>query len=143
MKGVRWTAPENLHVTLKFLGEVEEPRLSAVKEALGRIKQPPFEMGVEGMGTFPRIVWVGCTGPVGPLAAAVEEACTALGFERERRAFTPHATIGRLKDPRAGRRLKLDPEAAFGRQRVESFRLMKSLLGPDGPVYSDLAVFPL
>jgi 2'-5' RNA ligase len=143
VRGIRWVAPENLHLTLKFLGEVEEARAASVAEALRSIHAAPFDLSMRGFGSFPGVVWVGCEGPAAALAEAVERVCAGLDFPRESRPFNPHVTIGRVKERRALRSLKLDPSADFGTQRVESFALMRSDLTPRGPIYTALAEFAL
>lgn len=148
IRGIRWVDPENLHLTLKFLGEVEEDRLKVLQDGLGRIACAPFDLTVEGTGSFPergppRVIWVGCAGPAAPLAEAVERTCVSHGFPKEDRPFRQHITIGRVKDRRAGKDVRLDPKAMFGTQRVESFTLVKSDLSPTGAIYTDLATFPL
>jgi 2'-5' RNA ligase len=115
--------------------------VAAIQEALGRLKPAAFDLVVRGFGSFPGVIWVGCEGPVAPLAEAIENVCASLGFERERRAFHSHVTVGRVKDRRA--RVTLDPAVEFGRQRVDAFTLMKSELRPTGSVYTELARFPL
>ena len=112
---VAWTRPENLHLTLKFLGDVDTARLDALAARLAAIvtQQPPFTMTVAGVGGFPsfkrpRVLWVGVSaGALEPLAAAVDAACAAEGFPLETRPFHPHVTLGRVRsdrgDPR-GRR---------------------------------------
>jgi 2'-5' RNA ligase len=148
VRGIRWVAADQLHLTLKFLGEVPEPKVAGIVEALRRIRRAPFDLSVEGTGVFPergpaRVLWAGCVGDAAELAEEVERALGPLGFPREERPFAAHVTIGRVKHPRAAREVRLDPAALFGRQRVASFSLMKSELRPAGPVYAEVAAFTL
>lgn len=138
VKGVRWVCGRPIHITLKFLGEVEEARLPALRDALAAVRMAPFEIRVRGIGTFPRVVWAGVEGPVASLAERIEAACAPLGFEREARPFTAHITIGRVKG-----RVRMSTADDFGAQRVESFALMMSELRPEGPTYAELATYDL
>jgi RNA 2',3'-cyclic 3'-phosphodiesterase len=149
---VRWIRPENLHLTLKFLGNVPQEDLSRVAEALEpvRLRHSPFEAGLSGFGAFPsarraRILWVGIgegTEPLLALARDVEASLEPLGFEREDRAYMPHLTLGRTR----GRPATLEAIAApppvprFAARNVE---LVESVLGSAGATYSTLAAFPL
>lgn len=145
--GVRWTRPDNFHLTLKFLGEVPEEKIEQIGAALQRVcaDHAPFDASLSRFGVFPstrraRIVWAG-TGAgseeLRTLAADVETAFEPLGFEREGRTFVPHATLGRVR----GKPVKLELPAAvpgepgFGISRVE---LMESTLAAGGAVYETL-----
>jgi 2'-5' RNA ligase len=158
VKSASWTRLENLHVTLKFLGEVEERRITDVTDALKQLA-PVGEMTLwsEGVTCFPpghgvvRIVSAGFRGEVGPLEALyrqVEDRCAELGFNREGRAYRPHATLAR---PRAllasGARARLEA-AARGcwpgpEFRVSELVLMESRLRHEGSEYIPLARYPV
>lgn len=108
-RGVRvgWVPPANLHVTLKFLGSVQEESLEAIAGKMRRllVGRSPVELKLGGFGAFPtdaepRVLWVGVDGGQGLLQIAreVERECTELGFEREERVYHPHITVGRVKD---------------------------------------------
>lgn len=147
--GVAWVAEANLHVTLKFLGQVEEARLGAVADALTAVaaRCTTFELGVRGLGAFPsatrpRVVWAGLEPPT-PLAALagdIDAALVALGFPGETRPFAAHVTLGRLREPRRLAALAgaLARPADFGRLRVARVSLMRSQLHPHGARYSEL-----
>lgn len=152
--GVAWARPENLHLTLKFLGNVATARLPALTERLAAATamQPAFVMRVAGIGAFPnlarpRVLWIGCTGaPLAALAAAVDAACVQAGFAAEDRAFHPHVTLGRIREP--GRRdrfpvLLTDGGRAFGSSTVPAIVLFASKLGSGGARYTPLATLPL
>ena len=150
---VRWVRPANVHLTLKFLGDVAEADLSRVAEVLEAIRErhEPFEVALCGFGAFPsgrraRIFWAGIgegSERLRALARDVELSLEPLGFEREARPYTPHLTLGRAR----GRPASLvdateapEPGPRFWVRRME---LMKSVLGGAGAEYSTLAAYPL
>jgi len=138
--------PGSIHITLKFLGEIDEKTLARVKEALARIRFEPFEISVCGVmgnpASAPRVIWceVRDGGGCRRLFELVEEALGPLGIPGERRAYTPHATLARVKrfDPSLLPILKDLAAEEFGSCPVSSIRLKKSTLTPQGPVYEDL-----
>ena len=148
---VRWIVPENIHLTLKFLGAIEESSVAPIGEALRahlRLFQP-FTFSVKGLGVFPgprrpRVLWVGLTGDrFAPLALRVEAALQPLGFTPENRQFTPHLTIGRWRDnglPFAALALELKKwqNYAFGECNIASVQLMQSMLRPGGAQYREI-----
>jgi RNA 2',3'-cyclic 3'-phosphodiesterase len=147
----------NLHLTVKFLGEVAEDRVEAIAGALtGAVARVgAFDAQVEGLGAFPsaarpRVVWAGVTagaGALGDVAGRVDEALDALGFAREARPFSPHITLGRVRQP--GRApalteaLRGAAERPFGRFRVTRASLMRSELSTRGTRYTELAAASL
>ena len=151
---VAWVAAENLHVTLKFLGRVETARLRDVAAGLEEAVRVAraFDIEVRGLGAFPspsrpRVVWAGIAAgrdPMNALAERVEQALAPLGFPREARAFSPHVTLGRVREPRRDPRLSRLIEAAenleFGVVRVDAVWLMRSDLSTRGARYSEIAV---
>jgi 2'-5' RNA ligase len=149
---VRWVRPENIHLTLKFLGNVDRemlPELSASLET-ALTGQSPCRLTVKGAGVFPprgrpRVVWVGLAGETVALAAihaAVESALEPLGFPREKRPFTAHLTVGRVRDPRRaaplGPAISANRDREWGKCVVDRVHLMRSELFPTGPRYSIL-----
>jgi len=152
---VKWVEPRNLHLTLKFLGEVPDHHAGAIADAMTRAARDakPFEMKVAGVGTFPpkgvpRVVWAGAEAvQVRPLQQRLEAALEALGHEREKRAFHPHLTLGRVKGREGSRELRALMERLeardFGTCRVGEVVLMQSTLSPAGPTYSPLHHAPL
>ena len=148
---VRWSRPENVHLTLKFLGEVRAEALEALCDAVQKLceRHTPFEVGLAGLGAFPsarraRILWAGVG--VGArelrfLAADVETALAPLGFEREDRAYTPHLTVGRVRGRPAS--FELPPVALDPVFRVESVDLVESTLTQSGSVYEIVEAFAL
>jgi len=154
--GVAWVAAENLHVTVKFLGGVDESRLAEIGAALGRaVRVPAFEVGVRGLGAFPsatraRVLWAGAPGspPFTALAEEVDRALVAMGFAPEGRGFTPHVTLGRVRETGKGRRPELgwlatDGNRAFGTAAVDEVVLFRSDLGAGGARHTALTRFPL
>ncbi|HNM78685.1 MAG TPA: RNA 2',3'-cyclic phosphodiesterase [Tepidiformaceae bacterium] len=156
---VRWIRPEGVHVTLKFLGEVNTKKLPAIKLAIQEavVGHSPFELEFSTIGTFGgreglRIMWVGIAGDVLRLEAlvrAVNAALAVVGFEPERRPFRPHLTLGRVRDEVPTRR-RAEIEVAVGKQdvppvswRTAQVSLMRSRLTKSGASYEVLATFPL
>jgi 2'-5' RNA ligase len=154
-RGVAWVAPDNLHVTLKFLGEVASARLPAVADALAAVAATDavFTLEIAALGAFPtptrvRVVWAGLgegRQPLASLAARVDDALSGLGFERESRPFAGHVTLGRVREPRRNEALAaaLGRARRFGRFRVERLALMRSDLSPRGARYTPLETWPL
>ncbi|MBN1236319.1 MAG: RNA 2',3'-cyclic phosphodiesterase [Methanotrichaceae archaeon] len=152
-EGLRLVRPELVHITIKFLGELPQEKVDQVAEALGRVKAAPFPVQVIGMGAFPgrsvRVVWLGLTGNFQELYQKVEQALSPLGFSPEARGFSPHVTLGRVARPNAEISRKLNTKIAdfssldLGSFTVDQFYLKKSTLTRGGPIYEDLAGFPL
>ena len=152
---VRWVRDDGLHITLKFLGWVEARHLPSIKAALEQGLQGchALRLRVRGLGAFPswrrpRVLWAGLEGEgLSALAAAVDKAVEALGFESEKRPFTPHITCGRVKGmrgwPRVEETLKVYLTEDFGESAVEAVTLYRSTLHPEGAIYTPLWTFPL
>jgi RNA 2',3'-cyclic 3'-phosphodiesterase len=153
---VSWVKPANLHLTLKFLGETEPKRLERIHAALAEAAADarPFSARVTGVGTFggrvPRVVWAGVTGGVEPLvtlARAVENGLAQIGFPKEKRGFTAHLTLGRVRSSRNVESLlaalRDEPPEDFGTLSVDRFALMQSELNPAGSMYTELEWFYL
>ena len=150
---VKWVAPDNFHITLMFLGDVAEDRLSEVHEAISDAVRglQPFTMSFSGLGVFPnlsrpRVVWAGVEQgreQLMEIAAKVDAALVKLGFEKEDRPFAAHITIGRVKDgkPPGGLAQGIEEIDArnMGSQQVASVVVMESELLREGPVYSPLS----
>ncbi len=156
LPGVRWIAPGNFHLTLKFLGGIDEAMIEPIGACLReqlRLFQR-FTINAKGLGVFPsprrpRVLWVGLTGDrLVSLASTVESALQPLGFAPEARKFSPHLTIGRWHQAdRAPRSLLRQLEnwkvCEFGESNVESVHLIQSVLSPKGAIYSRLVTVPL
>lgn len=147
-----WERAEKLHVTLKFLGEIERPRVEALERAARRAAAvvPPFTLAVEGAGAFPprgapRVLWVGIrdeSGLLSRLQQRLEDECAHESFTREKRAFHPHLTVARLRTPEGARRLaELHTAAPFPAATfpVNKLAIVRSVLGPGGSRYTTIA----
>jgi 2'-5' RNA ligase len=148
----RWQEEEQLHVTLRFIGEVERPVADDIAAALGRIRSERFALRIDGVGRFEQrssgALWAGVEprAPVAALAAKVERACQSAGLEPERRAFHPHVTLARWK----GRRTR-EVQAFLERRRdlasppfeVDRFILFESRLSRHGAHYEEVADYAL
>lgn len=155
---VKWVEPENLHVTLLFLGEVDQRALIGVCRAVqdAARKVPAFGIRVEGVGAFPnarrpRVIWAGVgegAEDVGALHGALEQSLLELGeYRREDRKFTPHITLGRIKsercDPALEEVFKKDEVWKAGEVAIQEVHVMSSELTRAGPVYTVLSRAPL
>ena len=159
--GVAWSKPEQLHVTLKFLGSVAATSIPALVDRLRALAgaERPFALEVRGVGAFPnvarpRVLWVGIRSPeIVTLAAGVDRCCGAEGFPLESRPFHPHVTLGRVREDRKRGGsprgptpdfpfLAADGAREFGTSSAEHLVLMRSDLGKDGARYTPLAVLP-
>ncbi len=156
LTGIRWIVQENLHFTLKFLGAVEEEKITSIIKAVGRAVRPaqPFSLTAGGIGVFPdirkpRVLWVGLEAQgLQSLSQEVEAALEPLGFAPEKRGFKPHLTIGRWRNFTAkAQRLKEEidhwKDQDLGQSTVEEVVIFQSILKPNGAVYSPLQVIPL
>lgn len=154
---LRWVRPEGIHVTLKFLGNVEASRVGELTAALSAAIEPfDFTLRLAAVGGFGgarlRVVWAGLAGDVEGLAALAERidvALEPLGFPRERRPFAAHLTLARVPDetPPAERRRLSEQLAkhqipAQPSMTLTDVALMRSTLGPGGAVYQKIASFP-
>ena len=145
---------ELVHVTLKFLGEVDEGKIADIEQSLENISCEPFICLIKGVGVFPsvkkpRVLWLGIEGNFDPLHKQVECYLEKEGFEPDAREFTAHATIARIRHiPRSNMNqfasiVKRTEDVEFGKFTVDNFRLKKSILTPEGPVYETLREFNL
>ena len=148
----RWQDDEQLHLTLRFIGEVDRPLAEDIAGALGRIRAERFEVRLSGVGRFEQrsggALWAGVEpkAPLAALAAKVERACQSAGLEPEPRAFHPHITLARWK----GRRTRevhdfLERRRGFCSEpfAIDRFILFESRLSRHGAHYEEVAAFPL
>jgi 2'-5' RNA ligase len=154
---VNWVAESNLHLTLKFLGDISEAQAASLRDLCSgeAARWPGISLQYAGMGSFPergtpRVVWAGCTGDIeklAGLAAAIECHAETVGVPREGRPFVAHLTIGRVRSSRNVKRLQAAIEnqrrVPLGNEEVREFTLFRSTLTPQGPVYDALAAFTL
>lgn len=144
-----------LHITLKFLGETPSQSVPEIAAAIGEIVsgRSLFQMNLEGVGVFPHlrrptVFWVGVHNEktLVSLANELENRLEPLGFPREQREFSPHLTVARIRKKPPDELFELLEKArdrAFGTVRVDRLILMQSQLSYDGPEYLPLATFPL
>jgi 2'-5' RNA ligase len=153
-RGVRWTDPHGIHLTLKFVGEVEAARAEAIRGALAGVHAAQaVETVFRGLGWFPnarhpRVIWAGVeSGPgMAALAGEIERALEPLGIARESREFRPHLTLARIKEAKGLEALRHEVERLgvpeFGRATYTDFDLMQSRLRPQGAEYTRVERFP-
>ncbi len=153
LPGARWVEPGNLHLTLRFIGEVAEPQFPEIDSALSAVRSPAFALALDGVGCFgdrrrARALWAGvrpCEG-LSALRSKTESALVGAGLEPETRKFHPHVTLARLKDTRAERLAGyLEAHGAFltGEFPVGAFALYSSRLGRGGAAYAREAAYSL
>jgi len=152
--GISWARRANLHLTLRFLGAAVDagliPPLIARLNAIAG-ETAPFAVAARGIGAFPnlsrpRVIWAGLEGEeLLAVASRVERAAVESGFEGERRPYSPHLTLGRVRDLRRWARLRPQLETAagceFGRSTIEAMTLYESRLSSAGATYLELARF--
>jgi RNA 2',3'-cyclic 3'-phosphodiesterase len=153
-KKARWVRPENLHVTLKFIGQAAPHKLAEIVTALSTVRShQPAELQFRGLGFFPdekrvRVLWAGIDASpnLAAIAGDIELQLEPLGFPREKRVFTPHLTLARLEPPGISERLRAavleNAERDFGTLRAGEFHLIESKLKPSGAEYTTLHSFP-
>ncbi len=151
-----WVRPENMHLTLRFFGDIADDQAAQLVEMLAEAckETPPFPLHVRGIGVFPNarkpsVLWVGVEpfeGGLAQLYAAAENAARAIGLPPDK-AFHPHVTLARIRDARTARPLMdaLDGEASFdaGAFEVCGMTLLSSELTPKGPIYRVVREFSL
>jgi 2'-5' RNA ligase len=148
---IKLVEPENIHITMKFLGDTDEQKIDAIEQAIKESVEgiPPFSIALKGTGVFPnqhymKVLWIGITetGSLETIARILEEKLSVLGFKKENREFSPHLTIGRIRTARNKDQLiKMIEQYTikeFTVQRVETITLKKSELTPKGPIYTTL-----
>jgi RNA 2',3'-cyclic 3'-phosphodiesterase len=151
---IQWSPPANLHITTKFIGPWSEERLPELNAALAAIpSRPAIHVHIREVGFFPnprspRIFWCGIDAPgLDSLAADTDRATASLGVESEKRAFSPHLTLARIKErldlAPLNDKIAALPSLDFGAFDARSFFLYLSKPGPKGSVYTKLSEFPL
>jgi len=157
LKGIRWARPEGIHLTLKFFGNIYEKEIVPISEIItGKTKSAEtISLNVGGIGVFPklgrpRVLWLGLNGDIGRLSIlqeAIDIDLEAFGYKRERRKFSPHLTLGRVKSFRGGimnlsEVIKRGEDYRAGQFNSKGLTLFQSDLKPGGAVYTKLAYFP-
>ncbi|OGO73011.1 MAG: 2'-5' RNA ligase [Chloroflexi bacterium RBG_19FT_COMBO_56_12] len=156
---VRWIPAENIHLTLKFLGDVSQANLEMLKKILRAVvpSHPSFEISVGGLGAYPkvhhpRVIWIGLEVPSDLVAIqhSIETETARLGYAREERPFSPHLTLGRVSRNASpaeihqlGEVLDTFKVGFLGAARVRAIHLYRSDLKPGGAVYTRLFSVPL
>jgi len=154
---VRWVRPEGMHLTLKFLGNIEEEKISALSDVVTQCTSDitSFSLTVHTLGAFPneknpKVIWVAASddsGNLSTLQQTLEYRLSTMGFKVEKRAFSPHLTLGRLKSPKGKKELCNNlsdhKQLECGTFEAREVCLFKSELKPRGAIYTKLKVFPL
>lgn len=156
-QNIKWVKKEGMHLTLKFLGEIEEEKIPKIEAVLSTISKmySPFPLRLKGTGTFPpgkknpRVIWIGIEGgqTLKELQAQLEEELEKLDLPREKREFHPHLTLGRVKiQSHLGgvlSQLEREKETTFGEMKVNKITFFQSILKPTGAEYKALSEFEL
>ncbi|MBN2101576.1 MAG: RNA 2',3'-cyclic phosphodiesterase [Candidatus Aenigmarchaeota archaeon] len=149
---IKWVEKENLHLTMKFIGETDEKDIEEIKRCLSTVKFKPFLTSVSDFGVFPlrghiRVVWMGLSpaNQINDLHEKIESSLDFIGLEKDS-LFQPHITLGRVKfigDKEEFIRKVSEIKTKFESEpfKIDRFILKKSVLTPQGPVYTDLAEF--
>lgn len=143
---VRWVAAENMHLTLRFLGDTAEDNLPEIAAQLDAItgQHQAFSLHLDQLGSYPnqkrpRIVWVGLGGELdtlNTLQSQIENAVQVMGWQREKRPFRPHLTLGRVKNPNLAHHLSWTQQLEKKEFLVSAVYLIESQLQRQGPVYT-------
>lgn len=143
---VRWVRPEQMHLTLRFLGETDIEKLPVIQREMDEIAErcAPLSLRLHDLGCFPnhhrpRVIWVGLAGEVSRLVAmksALDGCLTPLGWPPENKPFQAHLTLGRVKDERAVQGIAWTADVPRLEVPVVAIHLIESRLRPDGPVYT-------
>lgn len=150
--GARWQADDQIHLTVRFIGEVDRHAAEDLAFALGGVRHPSFDIALNGIGTFerrgrPEVIWAGVA-PHEPLQALhkkVDQACVSAGAEPERRAYSPHITLARMSRVAGplGGLIERSGGVSSPLFPVDSFILFESHLTPQGAVYEVVQRYPL
>jgi 2'-5' RNA ligase len=141
---------ENIHFTLRFFGDTPSTRLDQIRACLNEVEINPFEIEVSGVGSFPnrrrpRIIWIGVTqnaSKILNLKSDIDSSLVDIGYETERRKYTPHATIARVRYVKDSKGIADNLESladeVIGKMIVAKVKMMRSTLTPSGPIYATL-----
>lgn len=154
--GVAWVPADNIHLTLKFLGNTDQALIPQIKHGISKKLSlcSPFYIKIVGVGCFPsekhpKVLWLGLknTEVLGSISKEIDALVTGYGFPPEDRPYSPHLTIGRVRSQKGNaemlRRFAEFREADFGELEVRSIHIMKSELKPAGAKYTSLAEIPI
>lgn len=145
-QGIKLVEPAQVHITMKFLGDIPEDKVESIISALSQVNCKPFEARVKGIGVFPKpayikVIWLGADGDFDTLHKEIERILSPFRFEKDTK-FVPHATLARVKQ--AGEKaalldkIKKLEETDLGSMSVNAISLKKSTLTPEGPIYETL-----
>ena len=156
---VKWVDYENLHLTIKFIGETKQEKIEEITKVLSQslAHQAPFSLEIGGLGMYPnntnpRVIWLGVTGgePLIAMHNMLDQKLASLGIQREGRPFSPHLTIARLRrntdaasSKTIGRTLSQFRVDSLGLFNIDRVQLFQSVLTPSGPIYTTLFSVPL
>ena len=156
---VKWVDSENLHLTIKFIGETKQEKIEEITKVLSQslAHQAPFSLEIGGLGMYPnntnpRVIWLGVTGgePLIAMHNILDQNLARLGIQREGRPFSPHLTIARLRrntdaasSKTIGRTLSQFRVDSLGLFNIDRVQLFQSVLTPSGPIYTTLFSVPL
>ncbi|MFZ2411101.1 MAG: RNA 2',3'-cyclic phosphodiesterase [Candidatus Methanoperedens sp.] len=144
--GIKLVEPKQVHITLKFLGDIPEDRVEPIASALSQVNCKPFEARIKGVGVFPKpayikVIWLGAEGNFEALHSEVERVLAPFKLEKDH-LFSPHATLARVKMLRDKgallEKIKKLENVDLGVLNVDSLTLKKSILTPQGPIYETL-----
>jgi 2'-5' RNA ligase len=144
--GIKLVEPKQVHITLKFLGDISENNVEPIASALSQVNCHPFEARIKGVGVFPkpayiRVIWLGAEGNFEALHSEVERVLSSFEFEKDDK-FSPHATLARVKQLRDKasilEKIKKLENIELGTMNVDYISLKKSTLTPKGPIYETL-----
>jgi len=155
-RGIRWVSTENIHLTIKFLGDVRDDIVAEIENRLKLIgkRYHPFSVGIRGLGSFPNfnnpnVLWLGveASDQLEALYREIDVTLSDMGFQKDNRRFSPHLTIARVKDRHnigpVLKELSTYKDAFFGTIEIREILLMKSVLKPSGAEHSKAAVIEL
>src|SRR5665648_79552 len=151
---LKFVKPGIMHITLKFLGGIDERAIDKICKALSTISCESFDAEIKGVGVFPKpdhitVIWLGMEGNFDALSREVDDVLKPLGFGMEKRRFTAHATLARVKHMTKDKRIMLTETVELlkytkiGIMHISSIQLKKSTLTPQGPIYETLCEIPL
>ncbi|MDH4129272.1 MAG: RNA 2',3'-cyclic phosphodiesterase [Spirochaetota bacterium] len=153
-KDLKWVSFENMHITIKFLGETNDTNLDSIIKSLQEINLQSFNLTIQNLGAFPninfpKVLWIGLKGDINSIKSLVKKVEThmkVLNFLEERREWSPHITIARVrtKIPKdLINFISLHKDVHFGEISISSFSLMESNLTSKGPIYKEIKRFTL
>lgn len=149
---IRWVPKEQMHLTLKFVGQLDQNQAEMLKSELRSIRFNPFELKLEGVGFFPekgapRVYWTGVSrnDSLFELQEMVEVAAVSAGAEKEKHSYKPHVTLGRVKNDKIEKSELKSAGADYESRifRVQNFTLFESRLSPKGAIHNVVAEYPL